>query len=52
MNDSKRRPGSCFACSNYDEQERNCTLLDIWFEDADAEIEGDCEYYTTDATQN
>ena len=58
MRESKRQSGSCFTCSNYEERERHCALLDIWFErtfeDAEhlAENEGNCEYYTTDATQN
>ena len=52
MNKSKCQSGSCYTCSNYEEQERHCALLDIWFTDADAETEGDCEYYTTDASNN
>ena len=52
MNESKRMTVTCYTCSNYEEQERHCALLDIWFDDTDAEVEGDCEYYTTDATQN
>ena len=52
MNESKRTSGSCFTCSNYEEQERHCALLDIWFDDADVEVESDCEYYTTDASNN
>ena len=56
--DTKHTPGSCFTCSNYEEQERHCALLDIWFTsangdtDTDAEVDGDCEYYTTDASNN
>lgn len=49
---NERISGSCYTCSNYDEQERHCALLDIYFDDADAEVEGDCESYTTDNTQN
>lgn len=55
MNESKRISGSCFTCSNYEEQERHCALLDIYFEGtepAEAELEGDCEYYTTDTSNN
>ena len=52
MNESKRMTVTCFTCSNYEEQERHCALLDIWFDDTDAEVEGDCEYYTTDASNN
>lgn len=56
--DTKHTSGSCYTCSMYEEQQRHCALLDIWFgrtfEDAERpdELEGDCEYYTTDATQN
>lgn len=58
MNESKRITGTCYTCSNYEEQTRHCALLDIWFErtfenvEHPAEIEGDCEYYTTDTTNN
>lgn len=52
MNESKRISGTCYTCANYEEQTRHCALLDIYFEGADAETEGDCEYYTTDAANN
>ena len=53
MNEREKHiSGTCYTCANYEEQTRHCALLDIWFDDADAELEGDCEYYTPVAESN